>query len=116
VIEAVKGADYIVLVTEPTPFGLNDLKLAVEMTRQLGLSFGIVINRSDIGDGRVRAYAANESITILLEIPDDRRVAEAYSRGEAMLSLGNKYRDLFSRLIANIAEDASRTLSKSVNL
>jgi MinD superfamily P-loop ATPase len=115
VIEAVKGADYVVLVTEPTPFGLNDLKLAVEMTCQLGLPFGIVINRSDIGDDRVAAYAANESIAILLEIPDDRQVAEAYSRGEAVLSLGNKYKDMFSRLMGNIAEEASRELEKNVN-
>jgi MinD superfamily P-loop ATPase len=116
VIESVKGSDYVMLVTEPTPFGLNDLKLAVEMIRQLGLPFGIVVNRSDIGDGRVRDYADHEDITVLLEIPDDRKVAEAYSRGEMILSLGSKYKDIFSRLAEKIAEDAGEKMERSLNL
>jgi len=107
VIESVKGADYVLLVTEPTPFGLNDLKLAVEMTRELGLPFGLVINRSDIGDERVREYAARESILILLEIPDDRRIAEAYSRGEMVLSLGDYYRGMFALLSDRIFQEVS---------
>lgn len=82
VVATVRNADYVLLVTEPTPFGLNDLKLAVEMIRQLDLRHGVVINRADIGDQRVRDFCAGESIPILLEIPDDRRVAEAYSRGD----------------------------------
>lgn len=105
VIESVKGSDYVLLVTEPTPFGLNDLRLAVEMVRQLGLPLGIVVNRCDIGDGRVRDYAERERITLLLEIPDDRKVAEAYSRGEMILSLGSKYEDIFSHLAEKIAEE-----------
>jgi MinD superfamily P-loop ATPase len=101
----VKGADYVLLVTEPTPFGLNDLKLAVQMTRELGLPFGIVINRSDIGDERVREYAASEGVSVLLEIPEDRRIAEAYSRGEMALRLGEKYRKMFARLLDRIFEE-----------
>lgn len=81
-VAAVRDADYVLLVTEPTPFGLNDLRLAVEMIRQLGVRHGVVINRADSGDARVRNYCAAEKIPILLEIPDDRRVAEAYSRGQ----------------------------------
>lgn len=81
-IEAVRGCDRVVLVTEPTPFGLHDLKLAVQMVIALGLSFGVVINRCDIGDDRVHCYCQEERIPIWAEIPDDRRVAEAYSRGE----------------------------------
>ncbi len=81
VIESVRGSDFVVLVTEPTPFGLNDLKLAVAMVRALSLPFGIVINRADVGDGRTSAYCNDQGIEILAEIPDDRRVAEAYSRG-----------------------------------
>jgi MinD superfamily P-loop ATPase len=107
VIESVKGADYVVLVTEPTPFGLNDLKLAVEMTRRLGLRFGLVVNRSDMGDGRVRDYAAKENIPILLEVRNDRRVAEAYSRGRMALELGERYRAIFEELRDRIAEQAS---------
>jgi MinD superfamily P-loop ATPase len=81
VVATVRNADYVVLVTEPTPFGLHDLRLAVEMIRQLGLRHGVAINRADSGDGRVREYCESEGIPLLLEIPDDRRVAEAYSRG-----------------------------------
>jgi len=113
VIESVKGADYVLLVTEPTPFGLNDLKLAVQMTQELGLPFGIVINRSDIGDQRVREYAANEGVSVLLEIPEDRRIAEAYSRGEMALSLGEKYRKMFARLFDRILEENVSTAQKT---
>ena len=77
VIEAVKGTDFVLLVTEPTPFGLNDLRLAVGMVRQLKLPFSIVINRSDVGDDRVHRYCQNEGINIMMELPDDRRIAEA---------------------------------------
>jgi MinD superfamily P-loop ATPase len=81
VVTTVRDADYVLLVTEPTPFGLNDLRLAVEMIRQLGVRHGVVINRADTGDQRVREYCLKEGIPLLSEIPDDRRVAEAYSRG-----------------------------------
>ncbi len=82
VIEAIGGVDLVLLVTEPTPFGLNDLKLAVEMIRALGLPFAVVVNRAGIGDGRTQAFCQEEGIEILSEIPDDREVAKAYSRGE----------------------------------
>jgi MinD superfamily P-loop ATPase len=81
VIESVRNADFVLLVTEPTPFGLNDLKLAVEMVRAMKLSLGVVINRVGSGDERIREYCRGQNIEILAEIPDDRRVAEAYSRG-----------------------------------
>ena len=70
VITAVHGCDFVVLVTEPTPFGLKDLVLAVETMRQLRLPFGVVINRADVGDGRVLDYCTVEQIPVLLEIPD----------------------------------------------
>lgn len=82
VVTSVRGAGYVILVTEPTPFGLHDLALAVEMVRSLGLAFGVVINRVGIGDERVQEYCRREKIDILLEIADDRRIAEAYSRGQ----------------------------------
>ena len=81
VIESVRNADFVLLVTEPTPFGLNDLKLAVEMARAMKLSLGVVINRAGSGDERIREYCRGQNIEVLAEIPDDRRVAEAYSRG-----------------------------------
>lgn len=98
VIEAVRGADFLILVTEPTPFGLNDLKLAVEMARALKLRIGIVLNRCNVGDDGVQKYCADEGIDILLEIPDDRRVAEAYSRGAIPADAVEGYEDLFDRL------------------
>lgn len=82
VIESVRGCDLLLLVTEPTPFGLNDLKLAVEMARALKLKFAVAINRANSGDREVWSYCRNQRIDILAEIPDDRAVAEAYSRGE----------------------------------
>jgi MinD superfamily P-loop ATPase len=81
VIESVKQADLVLLVTEPTPFGLNDLKLAVEMIRALHLPFAVVVNRAGVGDQQTQEYCHREAIEILAEIPDDRRVAEAYSGG-----------------------------------
>lgn len=81
VIETVRGCDLVLLVTEPTPFGLYDLMLAVEMVRALGLPAGVVINRADAGDGRVREYCQGHRVPVLAEIPDQRAVAEAYSRG-----------------------------------
>ncbi len=81
-VTSVRGADYCVLVTEPTPFGLHDLRMAVGMVRALGLPFGVVINRSTLGDGATREYCRTEGIEILAEIPSDRRIAEAYAAGE----------------------------------
>lgn len=82
VIEATAEADYVILVTEPTPFGLHDLKLAVETMRQLKKDFGVVINRDGAGDGQALEYCDSEKIKVLARIPDDRRVAELYSRGQ----------------------------------
>ncbi len=107
VIEAVKGADYVVLVTEPTPFGLNDLELAVGMVRELGLPMGVVINRSDVGDDRVKDYCEQESIDVLEEIPDDRRVAEAYSKGEMAVGSVPEWGQLFDSLLQRIIENAN---------
>ena len=98
VVATVRDADYVMLVTEPTPFGLNDLRLAVELMRQLNRNFGVVINRANIGDGAVLSYCRNERIRVLAEIPDDRRVAEAYSRGEMALTVLANWGDLAGAL------------------
>ena len=83
-IAAVNDADYILLVTEPTPFGLNDLKLAVETVRGLGIPFSVAINRYDIGDDRVEKYCLDEDIDVTLRIPQSRKVAVAYSKGVSL--------------------------------
>jgi MinD superfamily P-loop ATPase len=85
VISTLRGADYDALVTEPTPFGLHDLKLAVEMVRKLAIPFGVVVNRAGIGDDRVHLYCREEGIPVLLDIPDDRRIADEYSKGELIV-------------------------------
>lgn len=103
-IAAMRGADVIVLVTEPTPFGLNDLMLAVELVRELGTAFGVVINRSDSGDGRVRTYCQEQGIRILMEIPDDRRIAQAYSRGAIIVDALPEYVHVFKELKIAIEE------------
>ena len=102
VIAAIQGSDFIVLATEPTPFGLNDLRLAVETARALSIPVGVVINRSDVGDDRVQRYCEDEHIPVLCEIPHDRRLAESYSRGEIASSVLPDYPDRFMRLFAAI--------------
>lgn len=102
VIESIRGVDYVLLVTEPTPFGLNDLKLAVEMVKALKLPFGVVINRADSGDKQTSGYCIESGIEILAEIPDDRRVAEAYSRGIIAFDSIPEYRKIFYELLERI--------------
>jgi MinD superfamily P-loop ATPase len=101
VIQAIRGSDYVILVTEPTPFGLHDLNLAVETVRQLGIPCGVVVNRVGIGDARTHDYCNLRDIRIIGEIPDDRRAAEAYSRGELLIDalphLKEKLWGIFSR-------------------
>jgi len=113
VIASVRGSDFVILVTEPTPFGLHDLTLAVETIRQLGLPFGVLINRCDIGDARVHQYCAREGIPILLEIPDSLRVAEAYSRGEMLIEAAPELRPLFSALWQTIQRVGQENDAKS---
>jgi MinD superfamily P-loop ATPase len=102
VIVSMKGADFVLLVTEPTPFGLHDLKLAVGAVRILGIPCGLVINRSDIGDDKVRAYAEQESLPIMMEIPFDRDIAEAYSRGELIVERMPQWKERFIELYRRI--------------
>ena len=90
------------MVTEPTPFGLHDLKLAVEAVKILDIPHGLVINRSDMGDDQVRAYAELEALPVLMEIPFDRRIAEAYSRGELIVEAMPEWRERFSELYRRI--------------
>jgi len=104
VIEAVRGADYVVLVTEPTPFGLSDLKLAAEMLRALQLPFGIVINRCDIGDSLIREYGLREDIPVLLELPFSRRIAELYATGQLAAAVDPVYRRYMLDLFAVIKQ------------
>jgi len=104
VIEAVKGADFVLLVTEPTPFGLNDLKLAVDMVGELKLPFAVIINQSDLGDDQVQQYCDAENIQIILEIPNDRRIAEAYSVGKMIVDVLGEYKKDFAGLYESVSQ------------
>ena len=106
VIASMKGADFVLLVTEPTPFGLHDLKLAVGAVKILGIPCGLVINRSDIGNDQVKKYAEEKNVPILMEIPFDRRIAEAYSRGEMIVEVMPEWKEKFLELIHHIEKIA----------
>lgn len=95
VIEGVRGSDFCLLVTENSPFGLNDLELAVEMVKALGIPMGVFINRADLGDGRVKEYCQKEGIPLLGELLHDRRIAEVYSRGGIVVDELPEYRPVF---------------------
>jgi MinD superfamily P-loop ATPase len=102
VIAAVKGSDFCVLVSEPTPFGLNDLILAVAVLREIRIPFGVVINRADIGDAGLENYCGSEGIPVLMRIPFSREIAAAYSRGEMNAPAFHGLRDSFSAMHARI--------------
>ncbi|MBA7511605.1 Iron-sulfur cluster carrier protein [subsurface metagenome] len=102
VIEAIKGSDYCILVTEPTPFGLNDLILAIEVLKKLDIPFGVVINRADIGDEKVKQYCQNYKIPVLMHIPFDKEIAIAYSKGIPIVEVKPKYIQEFGKLFEKI--------------
>jgi MinD superfamily P-loop ATPase len=104
VVETVRDADFVLMVTEPTPFGLHDLRLAVQVARdELGLPVGVVVNRDGIGDAGVDEYCTAEGIPILMRIPLDRRIAEAISDGKALVEAMPEYRGAFRELYSRIA-------------
>jgi MinD superfamily P-loop ATPase len=104
VIAAMKGADFVLLVTEPTPFGLHDLILAVEAVKVLKIPHGIVINRAGMGNDGVKEYAKKENIPILMEIPFDKKIAEVYSKGQLIVEELPEYKDKFLKLFHGIKE------------
>ncbi len=102
VVESLRGSDYCLLVTEPTPFGLHDLKLAVEVARELKLPMGVVINRADIGDTRTEEYCREENLPILMRIPFQRSIAGAYSRGIPLVKAMPSYKQLFQEMYSRV--------------
>jgi len=104
VVESVKDSDFCILVTEPTPFGLNDLILAVETVRELNIPLGVVLNRAGIGDKRVEEYCQGENIPVLLTIPFDAEIARLYSKGIALVDGMPDYKSSFVGLIGKIKE------------
>ncbi len=102
VVEAIKGSDFCLLVTEPTPFGLNDFTLAVETVRELGIPCGVVLNRAGVGNGKINEYCEKENIPILLTIPLDTEIARLYSRGIPLVENLTRWREDFIELFQKI--------------
>ena len=106
--EAIEDADFCLLVTEPTPFGLSDLKLAVETCRELEVPCGIVLNRDGVGDSGVEGYCRNEGLPLLMRIPHARSIAAAYSRGEALVSAqpdwAPRFHELYEQIKARLGQ------------
>jgi MinD superfamily P-loop ATPase len=103
VVESVRGADFLLLVTEPTPFGLHDLRLAVEVGRELNLPMGVVINRDGIGDGSVDEFCETEGLPILMRIPFEHAIAEGIARGQPLVEIHpgylHQFRQLYNRVL-----------------
>ncbi len=104
VVEAVKGSDFCLLVTEPTPFGLNDLGLTVDTMRELAIPCGVIINRAGISDSGVEEYCRKEGIPVLLTIPLDTEIARQYSRGITLVEGMPQWQDGFHKLFESIQE------------
>jgi len=102
VIESVQGSNFVILVTEPTPFGLSDLELAAGVVRELGLPFGVIINRSDIGDEGVENFLRTEHIPLLMKIPFDRKVAGGYAKGIPLIEIIPEMKGEFLRMYEEI--------------
>ncbi len=104
VVASVYGSDFTLLVTEPTPFGLHDLKIAVEVLRMLKIPLGVIVNQAEIGDTKVHEYCEKEGIPVMLEIPYSRRIAELYSRGIPFTLEMTEWRERFQNLFKDIKE------------
>jgi len=108
VIESINSSDYCILVTEPTPFGLHDLKLAVEVVRHMHIPFGVVINRDGIGDNKVEIYCKKEKIPILLKIPERQKIALLYSKGIALVNESHEWREMFGLVFNRIQDEVKK--------
>ena len=102
VVESVRGADYVILVSEPTPFGLHDLKLAVQLTTELGIPCGVIINRDGIGDSRVSEFCEATGLQILMRIPLEREIAAGLATGKTLVEIQPGYRQEFIELSMQI--------------
>lgn len=108
VVEAVSRSDYVILVTEPTPFGLHDLKAAVDVVvNQLGIETGVIINRDGIGDMKVEEYCNSENLPILARIPMDRKIAEVLSEGIPLIHGYPEYEKVFLDILGRIRKEMS---------
>lgn len=108
VVETIRGTDYCILVTEPTPFGLYDLKLAVSTVRKLNVPFGVVINRDGIGDDRIERYCEDSKIPILMRVPQDIEIAKLYSVGRPFVLEMPEWKDSFISMFKNVQSEDTK--------
>ncbi len=108
VVETVRDSDLTILVTDPTPFGVNDLKLAVDMCRELGIEPVVLVNRAEYPDSELRDYCSKESLDIIAEIPADRLIAEVYSRGDLIVDENDRYNDVFLEIAKKILHQSKK--------
>jgi len=101
-VTSIKGSDFCILVTEPTPFGLNDLILAIDVVRKLGIPFGVVINRYDLGTDCVEEYCITQQAPVLMRIPFSEEIARLYSKGEPIVRNSKEYKSRFLDLYKSI--------------
>lgn len=106
VVETIKDVDVCVLVTDPTPFGINDLKLAVDMSREIGQEPVVVVNRAEYRNDDLKEYLRGEKLEVMGEIPDDRKIAEVYSRGEMVVEKLPRYKELFEEITDRIIQES----------
>ena len=104
VVESIKNSDFCLLTTEPTPFGFNDLKLAVETVEMLNVPCGVIINRSGNGDNFLEKYCRDKNIAILLRIPLEEKIAQLYSRGITLVEGMPEWKDRFITVFHKIEE------------
>lgn len=95
VVESIRGADFVLLVTEPTPFGLHDLKLAFQLTEELGIPSGVIINRNGVGDTKVDDFCQDVGLPILMRIPLERKICEGVAQGKTLIEIQPAYREYF---------------------
>jgi MinD superfamily P-loop ATPase len=115
VVETVRGVDFVVLVTDPTPFAFHDLKLALQTMQTLGLPCGIVINRAGMDGAETRSYCRDQQIPVLVEIPDDLRLARACSVGLIAVDVRPDVVPLFQQLLSRVSERVRQRKLQSVS-
>ena len=111
VVEFIRQSDYLLLVTEPTPFGLHDLKLAVRLAHELNLPHGVIINRDGIGNQKVEQFCQKEHIPILGRIPYQRQIAQALAQGNNLVDCSPDYQDFFLNIFSQILAQAGLKLA-----
>lgn len=108
-IQTVYKSDYVVLVTEPTPFGLNDLKQSVEILKEMKIPYGVIINRADMGTDDVKNYLKQKNIPLLMSVPFDKEIAVAYSKGEMITNQSIEWKEKFNHLYHTIKEEFGKS-------